>query len=113
MIQTTITHHCTRCQSTNIVKNGHNTSGNPQFKCKDCGRCSVLEPSVPYTEAQKQHIIDTYLERGSLRAMQRLFGVSPNTLSGWLKKKSQSPLMTRSLSANPTTSLSSMSYGVM
>lgn len=91
MIQDIITHHCTRCNSTNIVKNGHNKSGNAQFKCNDCGRCSVITPKVRYTEEQKQKIINTYYERGSLRAMYRLFGVAPATLTGWIEKKQNSP----------------------
>ena len=52
MIIESTTHLCTRCQSPNIFKNGHNKSGNAQFRCKDCGRCSVLKPKVKYTEEQ-------------------------------------------------------------
>ena len=90
MIVETTTHLCTCCQSPNIFKNGHNKSGNAQFRCKDCGRSSVLIPKVKYTEERKQLIIDTYLERGSLRGMQRLFGVAPETLMGWIKKSEPS-----------------------
>ncbi len=86
MIIETITHTCTRCGSVNIRKNGHNKSGNAQFKCNDCGRSSVLKPKVKYSEERKEHIIKTYLERGSLRGMQRLFGVAPDTLMKWIKK---------------------------
>ncbi|WP_322782737.1 IS1/IS1595 family N-terminal zinc-binding domain-containing protein, partial [Acinetobacter tjernbergiae] len=43
MIIETISYVCTRCQSANIYKNGHNQSGNAQFRCKDCGRSSVLK----------------------------------------------------------------------
>lgn len=86
MIVETTTYLCTRCQSPNIFKNGHNKSGNAQFRCKDCGRSSVLKPKVKYTEEKKQLIIDTYLERGSLRGMKRLFGVAPATLTDWIKK---------------------------
>lgn len=86
MITETVAHTCTRCQSANIVRNGHNPSGNPQFKCKDCGRSSVIKPKIWYTEEQKEHIINTYYERGSLRAMYRMYGVAPATLTGWIKK---------------------------
>ena len=34
-------------------------------------------------------IIRTYLERGSLRGMRRLFGVAPATLTSWIKKSQQ------------------------
>ncbi|HEX8680891.1 MAG TPA: IS1 family transposase, partial [Ardenticatenaceae bacterium] len=33
MIQETITHHCRRCGSSNIVKNGTNRCGNQQYWC--------------------------------------------------------------------------------
>ncbi|AMW78418.1 hypothetical protein AMD27_05640 [Acinetobacter sp. TGL-Y2] len=89
MIIETISYLCTRCQSANIYKNGHNKSGNAQFRCKDCGRSSVLKHKIKYTEEQKELIINTYLERGSLRGMQCLFGVAPQTLMGWIKKSKQ------------------------
>ena len=90
MISETTVHRCTRCDSTNIFKNGHNKSGSPQFRCKDCGRSSVIKPKIKYTDEQKEMIIRTYLERGSLRGMRRLFGVAPATLTSWIKK-SQHP----------------------
>ncbi len=34
MIQETITYRCHRCGSTNIVRNGTNKCGNPQYHCK-------------------------------------------------------------------------------
>ena len=89
MIIETTTYVCTRCQSPNIHKNGHTKSGNAQFRCKDCGLSSVLKPKIKYTEEQKELIISPYLERGSLRGMQRLFGVAPETLMGWIKKSKQ------------------------
>lgn len=86
MIIETISYLCTRCQSANIFKNGHNKSESAQFRYKDCGRSSVLKPKIKYTEEQKELIINIYLERGSLRGMQCLFGVAPESLMGWIKK---------------------------
>ena len=57
MIIETISYVCTRCQSANIYKNGHNKSGNAQFRCKDYGRSSVLKPKIKYTQEQKELII--------------------------------------------------------
>lgn len=48
----------------------------------DCGRSRL---KLKYTEEQKELIINTYLEQGSLRGMQR-FDVAPETLMGWIKK---------------------------
>lgn len=86
MIIESTTYICTRCQSSNIHKNGHNQSSTAQFRCKDCGRSSVLKAKIKYTEQQKELIINAYLERGSLRGMQRLFCIAPETLTGWIKK---------------------------
>lgn len=80
------TSECTSCGSTNIVKNGKNRYGKQQFKCKDCGKQAVLNPSEKYSEAQKEQILATYQERPSMRGIQRIYGVSRNTLSDWLKK---------------------------
>ena len=90
MISETTVHCCTRCQSNNIFKNGHNKSGNAQFRCKDCGRSSVIKPKIKYTDEQKELIIRTYLERDSLFGMHRLFSVAPATLTSWIKKASKS-----------------------
>jgi transposase-like protein len=49
----------------------------------------VIKPKIKYTDEQKELIIRTYLERGSLRGMRRLFGVAPATLTSWIKKSQQ------------------------
>ena len=85
------THCCPRCGSEEIRRNGFNQCGNAQFYCLACGRYGVLEPKVAYTEDKKAEIVRAYQERGSLRAMQRLYGVAPDTLSGWLKKSLPNP----------------------
>ncbi len=87
MIVETIVHKCRWCGSANIVKNGHNASGSQQFRCKDCGKYGVLQPRRGYTEEQKERILAAYFERPSMRGIARLFGVSRNTLTEWLKKR--------------------------
>jgi len=89
MIRTTKTHQCRHCGSENIVKNGHNSSGSQQYWCKDCDKRLVLIPKRGYTEEQKEQIIAAYYERPSMRGIQRIYGVSPNTLASWLKKKTR------------------------
>jgi transposase-like protein len=87
MITKLVVYPCRHCGSKNIVKNGHNGSGSPQYKCKDCGKYCVLEPKRGYSKAKKEEILAAYHERPSMRGIQRIFGVSPQTLATWLKKR--------------------------
>lgn len=88
MIQTT--HTCAKCNSPNIIKNGHNRSGSPQYKCKDCGTCRVLvfKGSTAYIDLDA--LERTYRERNSYRATGRIFGISDVTVMNLLTKKGQS-----------------------
>jgi transposase-like protein len=87
MIQKTITYECRFCHGIHIVKNGHNGQGQQQYWCKDCGKRAVLELRPRYTEEEKEQIIADYYERASMRGVERVFGVSRQTLAAWLKKK--------------------------
>ena len=69
-----------------MVKNGHNPKRKQQYRCKTWGRSGVLNPSVPYTEAEKTQILAAYYERPSMRGIERIFGVARQTLAAWLKK---------------------------
>ena len=85
MIAETITHSCRSCGSPHIIRNGHNKCGNPQYHCKSCGAYRVLRPKQGYTAQQKHTILCAYLERMSLRGVQRVFGVWRGTLLRWLR----------------------------
>ena len=88
MIVETTVHTCTKCQSTHVIKNGTNACGNQQYHCKDCGAYAVLNPHRRYPDQQKARILRAYHERGSMRGIERIFGVSRQTLATWIKKKS-------------------------
>ncbi len=89
MIQTIITHKCSRCGSTNIVKNGHNKSGSQQYYCKDCHAHRVLEPKRKHTSDTKEKVLKVYKERASLRGLERVFHVSRTTILSWLRERAQ------------------------
>ena len=90
MITTTIVHKCRSCESTNIVKNGHNRCGNQQYKCKDCGTHRVLQPKHNgYSEDEKATICRASLERVSMRGLTRIFNVSRQTVKKWIKESVQ------------------------
>ena len=89
MIEKIVTYSCRKCGSNNITKNGKNCCGNEQYHCKDCGVYAVLQPKCTYTQEKKELIIKAYAERPSMRGIERIFGVSRQTLANWLKKKRQ------------------------
>jgi transposase-like protein len=86
------TYECRGCGSSNIVKNGHSASGSRQYHCKDGGAHRVLDPEPRgYSEEEKEKILQAYRERGSKRAISRIFGISRNTLTRWLEKRDEKP----------------------
>lgn len=87
MIIEIIQHKCAHCGSEDIKKNGHNPNGKQQYKCKQCGRGGVVNPSVKYSEAFIEQVIAAYCERPSMRGIARIFKISRITLAKWLKKK--------------------------
>jgi len=66
---------CAQCASTNLVKNGTNGSGNPKYKCKDCGYGGAIKPKR-FNEEEKEKAVKQYQERSSFRGVGRVFGVS-------------------------------------
>lgn len=86
MIETTKKHHCRRCGSANIVKNGKDYKGSQKFLCKECGAAGTLEPQESYSFERKIEILKAYQERPSMRGITRIFGVARTTLASWLKR---------------------------
>ena len=87
MMTPIIHHHCRKCGSQHIVKNGHNRSGSQQYLCKDCRAVGVLTEKPPkYSQERQEEILRAYQERPSMRGIARIFGVSRKTLAAWIKK---------------------------
>ncbi|HMG35757.1 MAG TPA: helix-turn-helix domain-containing protein [Blastocatellia bacterium] len=54
--------------------------------CRDCGRQSRDKPQTSgYSRERREEILRAYQESGSIRGLARIFGVSRNTVSSWLK----------------------------
>jgi transposase-like protein len=84
MIVETTTCCCTRCQSSNMVRNGWNASENPKDPYNDCeARRTLLRFATP--KSNKEYILRTYLECGRMWGIQRRFGVSRPTWIAWIK----------------------------
>ncbi len=77
---------CSRCHSTNVVKNGRIHNGRQNFKCKSCTRQFVLNPTKKVIGQETREPIDKLLlERLSLAGIARVTGVSEQ----WLQTGSQ------------------------
>lgn len=83
----TITLTCPHCQSDDLLKYGFAPDGRQRYKCKTCGKQHRENPRTnAYDNQEKQTILDAYQERSSLRGLTRTFGVSRQTVTGWIKK---------------------------
>lgn len=70
MIQSVITHNCTKCNSIDIVKNGTDYKGDQKFYCHNCGFYGTLEPQGrSYPTRFKELILRAYRERASMRGI--------------------------------------------
>ena len=78
---------CYHCGSDRVNKSGRTTNGKQRYKCRSCSRTLRENPQRgAYDEARKEEILRAYHERTSLRGLQRVFGVSRQTVTAWLKK---------------------------
>jgi transposase-like protein len=79
---------CQHCQSERLVRNGLAPDGRQRYLCRDCGQRSREQPrSNAYPPEAREQILRAYDERSSLRGLSRTFGVSRNTVTGWIKKR--------------------------
>jgi IS1 family transposase/transposase-like protein len=85
MIQETTTYTCRSCGSDNIIKNGTNRCGNPQYHCNDCGVYRVLEPKQRHDDEEKAQVLRAARERVSLRGLERIFNVCRQTVARWIQ----------------------------
>ena len=85
MIREIKTYTCDQCGSSNLVKNGTNKCGNPQYHCKDCGVYRVLNPQIGYDDAKRQQVLRAAQERVSLRGLERIFGIARQTIARWIR----------------------------
>jgi transposase-like protein len=78
---------CYHCGSERVNKSGKTRNGKQRFKCRACGR-SLREDRQThgYSLERKEEILRAYEERTSLRGLTRIFGVSRQTVTAWLKK---------------------------
>jgi len=80
--------NCPKCNSNNIVKNGHTHYGKQRFRCQECRRQFVENPTrQPIDEATRSLIEKLLKERLALAAIARVTGVSERWLQMYVNQK--------------------------
>ena len=73
--------NCPQCNGQQIVKNGHIHNGKQRFKCQDCGRQFIENPTKIVISDEKKAWIDRLLlERIALAGIARVAQVSEKWL---------------------------------
>lgn len=77
-------YRCPKCNSVDIIKNGHDYKGAQKFHCKACDAYGTLVKKGTSAQTIRQQVMDAYCERVSMRGIERIFGVSRYYLACWL-----------------------------
>ncbi|HEY9879298.1 MAG TPA: IS1 family transposase [Leptolyngbyaceae cyanobacterium] len=79
---------CPTCESSKTVKNGRIHNGKQRFKCHDCGRQFVEQPTKKVIDQATRNLIDRLLlERISLAGIARAVQVSEQWLQTYVNEK--------------------------
>jgi len=80
---------CPHCKNNKLVRFGRSSSGKQRFRCQTCHR--VINENYgerKHDQARREEILNAYKKNGlSLRETSRMFGVSRNTLTNWIKQE--------------------------
>ena len=69
--------HCLQCHSTHVVKNGGTHHGKQRFRCQDCSRQFVENPTRQLIADETRELINRLLkQRLAIAAIARVTGVS-------------------------------------
>jgi transposase-like protein len=83
-----VTITCIHCGSDRLVRSGLGSNGEQRFLCRACGRRSREQPAPNgYPDERRSEILKALHERISIRGIARTFGVSRNTVTARIKKK--------------------------
>lgn len=67
---------CTYCKSSRVIKHGKTTTGNPRFRCRNCGKTWVLENHEPI-RPDIADICEAYLNGRTCRDLVSIYHSSP------------------------------------
>ncbi len=81
---------CPACNCENVVKNGKIHNGKQRFRCKDCGRQFVENPTKKVITTEQWEMVDKMLlEKLPLAGISRVMGISEVWLQKYVNKKYQ------------------------
>jgi len=80
---------CRRCGSNQLQKNGHTSSHQQKYHCKQCDVFGTLDTKDAQRAEQRRVVERLHLERLSQRAIARVTGMSRSTIIKILKKSLQ------------------------
>lgn len=79
---------CPVCNSTNIIKNGSIHNGKQKYRCKDCGRQFIENPTNKRIPQSLWDIVDKLLsEKIPIAGISRVTGISEPWLQQYINKK--------------------------
>jgi insertion element IS1 protein InsB len=81
-------HTCPNCESHEISLNGRTRHGKQNYKCRDCGRQFVLDPTWKAITPEQYELIERMLlERVSLAGIARILQISEDTVQRYVNAK--------------------------
>jgi transposase-like protein len=83
--------------SDQLKRNGFTTGGKQKYKCKACGRYGSLNLQQSYPHEVRDQVLSAYLERPSIRGLERTFDINRLTITSWIKKAKSLPSLSEKL----------------
>ncbi len=78
---------CPKCVSTHLAKNGRSRHGHQRYVCRQCKATFGEADHRRIDEAKKEDALRHYAEGIGLRAIERLVGVSHNSVMNWVREE--------------------------
>jgi len=80
---------CPYCKNVHVIRFGHLRNGYQRYRCRGCARtfCPDSIWSYEARRMRKQAILIAYSFTGNKRGTARLYQVSRNTLTNWIKQE--------------------------
>ncbi|GKT23505.1 IS1 family transposase [Acidovorax sp. SUPP3334] len=82
-----MTLQCTHCQSQEVRKFGISRHGHQRWMCKACGRTFGEKNHWAIDTETREKALALYAQGMSARAIERVIGVSHNSVLGWVRKE--------------------------